>query len=241
MNDRSGIEVGNGICMDSDTWRFGEAAKHFDEHIAQSVPRCQEQREFIAGLARFFLHEGAQAYEIGVSTGRTAEAILSRVPGRQVNYTGIDLAPEMVAFARRNLQSDPRFSAVCADALQFAYQPAALIVSYYTLQFLPLTARQTLLARLYGSLQAGGALLMYEKTLGAASKLQDLLAQLYHEFKSQQGLDAAAILNKERALQGVAMPLTLEDNLALLKRTGFAAVEIVFREHCFAGFLALKD
>lgn len=84
-------------------------------------------------------------------------------------------------------------------------------------------------------------MVMYEKTLGGAARQQDILAQLYHEFKSQQGLSAAAILNKERALQGVAMPLSLEDNQAMLKRVGFTEVEIVFREHCFAGFLALKD
>lgn len=240
MNERNDMQVGTDITLCGDTWRFAQAAQNFDEHIAQSVPYCQEQRAYIASLARFFLHEGALAYELGVSTGRTAQAVLSRVQGRNLRYVGIDLEAEMVAQARANLAEDKRFSAVAGDVQNFPYEPSALVISYYTLQFLPPGQRPNLLRRLYENLEPGGALVLYEKTLGADSRVQDAFAQIYHEFKTAQGLGADAILNKERALQGVARPWTLEDNRAELQRAGFDAVEIVFRAYCFAGFLALK-
>ncbi len=240
MNEGKDLPVGTDITMSGDTWRFGPAARNFDEHIAQSVPHCQEQRTYIASLARFFLHEGALAYELGVSTGRTAQAVLSRVQGRNLRYIGIDLEPEMVAQARANLAEDRRFSALAGDVLNFPYEPSALVISYYTLQFVPPAQRPKLLHRLYENLEPGGALVLYEKTLGADPRVQDAFAQIYHEFKAAQGLSPEAILNKERALQGVARPWTLESNRAELLRAGFDAVEIVFRAYCFAGFLALK-
>ncbi len=240
MNEGKGMQVGTDITMSGDTWRFAQAAQNFDEHIAQSVPYCHEQRAYIASLARFFLHEGALAYELGVSTGRTAQAVLSRVQGRTLRYVGIDLEPEMVAQARSNLAEEKRFSAVAGDVLSFAYEPSALVISYYTLQFLPPAQRPGLLHRLYESLEPGGALVLYEKTLGNDSRVQDAFAQVYHEFKAAQGLSPEAILNKEHALQGVARPWTLDENRAELQRAGFDAVEIIYRAYNFAGFLALK-
>ena len=235
------MEMGNGIELEEDTWQFSQAAAHFDEHIKQSVPNCEEQRKYVAALARFFLHQDGRAYELGVSTGRTAEAVLARMPGRKIQYIGLDLEPEMVAKARVNLAGDPRFIAACANVLDYAFEPAALVISYYTFQFLPPVRRPKLLRRLWETLEPGGALVVYEKTLGSDPKVQCIFSEIYHEFKAQQGLSADAILNKERSLQGVAQPMTLEENFAQLRNAGFETVEIIFRSFCFAGFLAVKD
>jgi tRNA (cmo5U34)-methyltransferase len=235
------MEVGNQIRLQSETWSFADAIEHFDAHILQSIPACQEQREFIAALAKFFLFAGARVYEIGVATGTLAQAVLAAAPERRFDYIGLDIEPAMVAQARERLADDSRFSAVLADASDYAFVSPSLVLSYYTLQFLPLEQRMLLLQRLRQALTPGGALIMYEKTLGEDARVQDMLTQLYYDFKSQQGLDAEAILNKAVALRGVAMPLSLNGNQALLKAAGFATVEIIFRSHCFAGYLALRE
>lgn len=235
------MNVGTGIQLPADTWNFADAVKSFDEHIAQSVPHCQEQRDYVAALSRFFLHENARIIEIGVSTGRTALAILDRVSGRSITYQGIDVEPGMVATAQRNLADDPRFSASVADAVGFDFASCALVVSYYTLQFIPRRERRTLLRRIFAALEPGGAFILYEKTLAGTARAQDAVDQLYREFKAGQGLTAEEIFMKARSLQGVADPLTVEGNRDELLAAGFADVELIFRSHCFAGFLALKS
>lgn len=235
------MDVGSRITLSSDHWRFADAVDNFDEHILQSIPHCQEQREFIAGLARFFLHEGATAYEIGVSTGALARAVLSRIPHRPCRYVGLDVVPGMVEAARRTLAGDPRFEAAEADALAYPFEPAALVLSYYTLQFIPLAERVRLVRRIHQTLQPGGAFVLYEKTLGGNALVQDVLTQMYFEFKGRQGLDAAAILNKAASLQGVAMPISFDANRSMLREAGFATVEVVYRAYSFAGFLAIKE
>lgn len=234
------MDVGNQISLQHETWSFAEAIDHFDEHILRSIPNCQEQREYIAAMARFFLHAGSLAYEIGVSTGGLARAVLQRLPERSLRYIGLDVEHDMVAAARRNLSQDPRFEAVLGNAVDFHFEEHALLISYYTLQFIPLKQRQSLLERIYRALAPGGACILYEKTMGEDARVQDMLTQLYFDFKAQQGLSAEAILNKAVALRGVSMPLSLEENRELLHQAGFKTVEIVYRAYSFAGYLALK-
>jgi tRNA (cmo5U34)-methyltransferase len=235
------VDVGNNIMLTGDSWNFADSVESFEDHIAQSIPHCQEQREFIAGLARFFLHGNATAYEIGVATGALARAVLARVPQRDCRYIGLDRVPGMIERARRGLAGDPRFQAIEADALDFPFDNAALILSHYTLQFIPLPERAALLGRLHAVLRPGGALVIYEKTLGGDARVQDILTQMYFEFKARQGLSAEVIINKAHALQGVAMPISFEDNLRQLRAAGFTRIEVIYRAYAFVGFLAIKE
>lgn len=235
------MDVGTGIELSSDTWNFGQSAPSFDAHIVQSVPHCQEQRDYVADLSRYFLHEGAEAIEVGVSTGRTAEAVLGRVRGRRIRYTGIDVEPRMVRMAMDHLAYDDRFEAVLGDAVTYDFTGASLVISYYTLQFVPWSVRQATLARISRGICHGGALILYEKTLANSARVQQMLDQLYCEFKTSQGLSAEAIAGKAKSLQGVADPMSLEQNRRMLVDAGFGTVETIFRSHCFSGFLAVKE
>ena len=235
------MDVGDGIHLAGQSWNFDEAAGSFDRHVIRSVPQLEEQREYVARLARFFLHRNARAYELGVSTGRLAEAVLRHSADRRLSYVGIDISDEMVRRAQENLGSDPRFSAEAADILSYRFEPASLVLSYYTLQFVPVARREELLRKIYSALTDGGALLLYEKTLASHPLVQDLLGQLYVDFKLGHGFSSDEIFNKAKSLQGVADPRSSDWNKALLRRCGFAIVESIFRNHCFEGFLAIKE
>jgi tRNA (cmo5U34)-methyltransferase len=234
------FNVGTEIGLSHETWSFAEAIENFDDHILQSVPNCQQQREYIASLSRFFLHGNARVYEIGVSTGELAKTVLERTPERHLEYIGLDVEPSMIEKATQRLQQDPRFKALCTNAVEHTFEHPALVISYYTLQFIPLLERKKLLTRIFESLEPGGALILYEKTLGENAQVQDMISQLYFDFKSEQGLSSESILNKALALRGVSMPLSLEENRQLLQTTGFKNIEIIYRAYAFAGYLALK-
>ena len=238
------LQVGTDIALNQETWSFADALEQFDEHILQSVPNCQQQREYIASLSRFFLHANARVYEIGVSTGGLAEVVLERTPERNLSYIGLDVEASMVHKANQRLSHDKRFQAVCANAVEYPFDqpdPPTLVISYYTLQFVPRPERKRLLKRIFDALAPGGALILYEKTLGEDAQIQDMLTQLYFDFKSEQGLSADSILNKAIALRGVSMPLSLSGNQQLLQETGFSSVEMIYRAYCFAGYLAIKN
>lgn len=235
------MNVGDGIELTGDSWAFDEAVANFDQHVIRSVPQLAEQRELVARLARFFLHQDARVYELGVSTGRLAEAVLRYSADRKISYVGLDISTAMVRQAQANLAADPRFTAETSDILDYPFEPAALVLSYYTLQFVPVGEREPLLRRIYSALNSGGALVLYEKTLAAHPLVQDLMGQLYAGFKLEQGFSPDEIFNKAKSLQGIADPRSSDWNKALLRRCGFGIVETIFRNHCFEGYLAIKE
>ena len=66
------------------------------------------------------------------------------------------------------------------------------------------------------------------------------MAQLYIEFKLDQGFDQVEILGKQRSLKGVLEPFSTQGNIDLLKRAGFSDIMTIMKSVSFEGFLAIK-
>ena len=127
-----------------------------------------------------------------------------------------------------------------ADILLFDYEPCDLIVSCYTIQFVPPRVRQDLMTKIYQSLNWGGAFLFFEKIRAPDARFQDLCTGIYTDFKLENGFSEAEIVNKARSLKGVLEPFSTEGNLDLMRRAGFVDIMTVMKYVPFEGFLAIK-
>ena len=74
----------------------------------------------------------------------------------------------------------------------------------------------------------------------ADARFQDMMVNLYTDFKIDQGYDNDEIVGKTRSLKGVMEPFSTQGNLDLLKRAGFVDMMTVQKYVCFEGFLAIK-
>jgi tRNA (cmo5U34)-methyltransferase len=111
---------------------------------------------------------------------------------------------------------------------------------YYALQFVPPKFRQSMLDEIYQALNWGGALLQFEKVRGPDARFQDIMTQMYTEYKITQGYSSEDILAKSRSLKRILEPFSTEGNLDLLSRAGFNDIMTVQKYVCFEGFLAIK-
>lgn len=236
--------VGDGLKAANANWSFGgEVAEGFDEHVSRSVPFYNEGHELVCALSDFFIKRDSVVYEVGCSTGaltcKLAEHNKAKADAR---FVGIDIEPEMVARAEKRKAGLKLKSAafVVDDILIHDYEPADMIVAYYTIQFVRPSARQAFIDRLYQSLHWGGALVMFEKVRGPDARFQDIATTLYADYKLQQGYTPEEIVSKTRSLKGVLEPFSTEGNLGLLQRAGFVDVMTVMKYVCFEGFLAIK-
>ena len=115
-----------------------------------------------------------------------------------------------------------------------------LILSLYTLQFLPLWKRKQVLQRIYKGLVEGGAFILVEKIRAENSMFEDIWTDLYWDFKQDSGLNEQQVIKKSQSLRGVLMPLTLSENLRLLSDTGFQCMDTFIKWNNFAGIIAVK-
>ena len=65
------------------------------------------------------------------------------------------------------------------------FKKSSLITSFYTMQFIPPSNRQIIFDNIYKNLKWGGAFLLFEKVRAPDARFQDLITQLYNEYKNK--------------------------------------------------------
>ena len=81
---------------------------------------------------------------------------------------------------------------------------------------------------------------MYEKVRANDARFQDIISNLYMEYKLEQGYEAEEIISKAKSLKGVLEPFSTEGNIDMLKRAGFVDILSVQKYMNFEGFLVIK-
>lgn len=236
--------VGDGLHAANARWTFGgEVAHQFDEHVRKSVPFYSEGHELICAISDFFVKDDSIVYEIGCSTGTlTCKLAEHNKAVTGARFIGLDVEPEMLAVAEERRATMALYNTrfILDDVLLHEFEPADMIVAYYTVQFIRPSERQRLIDKFYASLRWGGALLMFEKVRGPDARFQDIATSLYSDYKLAQGYTPEHIVSKARSLKGVLEPFSTQGNIDLMRRAGFVDIMTVMKYVCFEGFFAIK-
>lgn len=234
--------VGQKIKAANAGWTFGENVPDtFVDHIKLSVPLYEKGHDLVCQVSDFFVHHDSIVYEIGTSTGELLRKLAERQKGKpEARFIGMDVEPAMVKAARAHCSGLDTIKIVHEDARVAEMAKADMIISYYTMQFIPPRNRQELFDKIYDRLNWGGALVIFEKVRAPDARFQDLIMQLYNEFKIENGFTSEEIVEKSRSLKGVMEPFSTQGNIDLMKRAGFKDVVSIQKFLCFEGFLAIK-
>lgn len=234
--------VGENIMAGEASWNFGgDVPEAFSGHIRKSVPFYDIGHDLVCKISDFFVKDGSLCYELGVSTGILFNKLIERHKHRpHVQWVGIDREVNMIARAKKTIPKRTNVKLVVDDICTYDYQKSDLVVSYYTMQFIPPHVRQEMFNRIYNCLNWGGAFILFEKVRASDARFQDIMQLLYTDFKLEQDYSPDEIIAKARSLKGVMEPFSTQGNLDLFKRAGFVDVMSVFKYVCFEGFLAIK-
>jgi tRNA (cmo5U34)-methyltransferase len=109
-----------------------------------------------------------------------------------------------------------------------------------TLQFVRPLYRERIMRQIAGGVREQGCLILIEKLTSEDTLFNRLFIQNYYDFKRRNGYSETEIAQKREALENVLIPYRLEENVDLLKASGFRSVECFFRWYNFCGLIALK-
>lgn len=228
--------------MSSD-WKFDkEVAPIFDGHVREHVPMYEEIHRFITNMSAWFTDSETSFYDIGTSTGQVIANIKNAYPRKFSRYVGIDMSEDMCEIANKRFLSEDDVEIVHGDVLSetFEMKNANIITSVLTLMFIPINKRQGMVDKCYEALNSGGAFLLVEKVVGNSVKINEIWSELYHEIKLENGVSAEGVFKKSKAIRGVLKPLSVEENIEILKKSGFNEVDIFIKWGSFVGFIAIK-
>ena len=94
--------------------------------------------------------------------------------------------------------------------------------------------------RIYKSLNPGGGFILVEKIRSSDPQFEDILNQLYFDFKLRQNLSEKEILKKAKSLRSSMFLYNKEKTTKLIKKVGFSRQEVFFKCFNFIGYIILK-
>ena len=215
----------------------------FQDMVARSIPGYQTIINHTGELADRFVQMNTNCYDLGCSLGASTLSIRERIEDRQATIYAVDNSQAMLdkfASALTSQVSSTLTHLVKADICDIDITNASLVVMNFTLQFVPLEQRVALIEKIYQGLNPGGCLVISEKLHFEPPSLNELLCQLHHQFKREQGYSDLEISQKRDSIENVLIPETLEDHIDRLKSCGFDSTSAWFQCYNFGSLVAIK-
>lgn len=219
-------------------------ARVFKDMINRSVPGYQTVLGMLGVFAKHYIQPDSAVYDLGCSLGASTIVLRQNTLHPTSRIVAVDNAPAMVERCRENLARSPSAittKVICGDIRDISFEPCSLVSLNFTLQFLPIADRLTLLTQLYNTLQPGGALVIAEKIAMPNASEQAWSTDLHHAFKKANGYSDLEVAQKRNALENVLIPETAIDHHQRLSAAGFQEIHCWFQCLNFSAFIAIKD
>lgn len=221
-----------------------EVVRVFPDMIKRSVPGYQTIINMTGQLAALYAKPGSNCYDLGCSLGASSLAMASAIQEGGCRIVAVDNSPAMIHHCEKLLntrQSRLPVQLIESDIQDIEIANASVVVLNFTLQFVPLAQRDSLMRNIAAGLLPGGILVLSEKVAFEDIQHQHLMEKLHHDFKRAQGYSDLEISQKRTALEDVLIPETLTIHRTRLKNAGFRAVDVWFQCFNFASIIAIKD
>jgi tRNA (cmo5U34)-methyltransferase len=233
-----------GEIPDEKQWVFdSQVANVFDDMAARSIPGYHSTQQLSVSLARQFAQTNSIIIDVGSATGTTMIALAQGLQDKSIQIIGVEPSEPMRMIALdkcKQAKVDHLTNVVAGTAESLEFENASLVLFNYTLHFVPRSLRQGVLDKVFKGLRQGGLVILAEKLNYTDSKTAAGIRKAYYRFKALNGYSEREILEKEHALQNVLCPLTLSENLQLLRDAGFSKVEVAFTAPPFATMIGWK-
>ena len=190
-------------------------AEVFDDMLERSVPLYRECQGLTVNWCKRLATPNRCVYDLGCSTGSLLLLLAKSIPTiPRVPLIGVDNSAAMLSKARGKLNNFPNsvdFIKANLDA-SFSFKDSCVIVMNYTLQFIPVENRATLLKKIYESLVPGGGFILNEKVLSENELLGETFVEMHHDFKKGHGYSKMEISKKRDALEKRSRPAKTKQN-----------------------------
>ena len=217
-----------------------EVALVFDDMLQRSIPFYKENLKLQIEILKNLLKKEDLIIDLGSSTGTFLIELSKQIDN--LNLIGIDSSDAMVKKAKAKAKAFASYAKfIKADFLDYDLSNSKAIIANYTIQFIRPLKREKLIQKIYNSLENEGVFLMSEKLITENKKLNKIMIDLYYQYKKQKGYSEYEISQKREALENVLIPYTMQENIQMLKNTGFKDIDVIFRWNNFATFIAFKN
>jgi len=215
----------------------------FPDMISRSVPGYNTIIDTIGRLSQTYVQANTNVYDLGCSLGAATLAMRQSIKAPDCKIIGVDSSSAMVERCRIHVNAfkgQTPVEIVEGNILETEFSNASMIVLNFTLQFIEPELRQKLLQKIYQGLNKGGLLVLSEKVASDDQLCNELLIDLHHDFKRDNGYSDLEIAQKRTALENVMKTDTLDTQVSRLRSAGFEHITPWFQCFNFNSIVAIK-
>jgi tRNA (cmo5U34)-methyltransferase len=211
---------------------FDGPVPKFDDHIRKSIPTVDAMYDLCHALTHALSQECTRVVDLGCSTGRFLRDTPKR---RNTSYVGVD-------FVDWKWKKTPRVTFKHDDVLTFLRdgeaKAASVVLSLFTLQFMPFSEREEVIRRVADGLVYGGIFILAEKVHLPSAGVSEVVERNLVEWKRKNFTDAE-ILDKSVKLASSMRRDTFE-SLYELMQEHFETVNVVWANGAFVCMVGTK-
>jgi tRNA (cmo5U34)-methyltransferase len=228
--------------LGDEPFRFDAAvAEVFPDMLRRSIPGYAATLDAIGSLAARHVVAGTNCYDLGCSLGAATLAMRQGIRADGCRIIAVDSSEAMVDRCKTAVAGAADIEVRLADILDVKIENASMVVMNYTLQFITIDARESILKRIFEGLLPGGLLLLSEKVVDEDPRMEELLVDLHHEHKRRNAYSELEISRKRTALENVLIPETVAAHKLRLANAGFAHAAVWLRFFNFVSVVAIKQ
>jgi len=217
-----------------------DVASVFDDMLNRSVPFYKEVLDLTSSFVLKYVKENSTIYDLGCSTASTLIHI-AKHSKYNLNLIGIDNSEAMLKRAYLKTKAfGLDIKLLNQDIFDVKLQNSSVIISNYTLQFIRPLQRETLIKKIYNSLDSNGIFIFSEKVITENKTLNKHYIDKYYEFKKDQGYSEFEISQKRESLENILIPYSYEENKKMILDAGFKHFDCIFKWVNFSTFIAIK-
>ena len=210
------------------TFKDKEIANNFDEHVREQLPWYDFATSSITHIARHYVQQDGNVYDLGASTGNIGNSIKSILKERNCSFTAIDNSAEMVS----------AYTCEYGDIIHhniedYKYKNFDFCTLFLTLMFVSPKAREELLDEFYNKCTVGGAIVIFDKEVNTDGYFGIVNYRLNLLEKVKSRTNYKDIIDKELSLSGIQRPL---DKKTLQKYNA----KLFFKFSNFVGYIIEK-
>jgi tRNA (cmo5U34)-methyltransferase len=211
--------------------------------LKRSIPGYASTISMIGVIADRFFQQGTNCYDLGSSLGAATLAVRRKIDGKEGKIFAVDNSKEMIERSKEYIEADKSQTPVeliCGDVRDVAIKNASIVILNFTLQFISPNDRMELLQKIYDGLLPGGIVLISEKIKFEDKSEDELMIDLYYDFKRLNGYSELEISQKRDALENVMIVDTLNTHQSRAKKCGFNSFYLWFRTFNFISYFLIK-
>ena len=217
-------------------------SKDYDLDIIDTIPYYESFHDESLKLIRTILNEPDIWLDTGCGTGTLVQKALEEFDN--TNFILADPSPEMLNIVRNKLSQQfidrlKILEPVETGNIIIESKPD-VITAIQSHHYMSLNERLEATKNCYGLLKHDGVYITFENVRPTTSSGIKIGKEYWKNFQVSRGRDQKEVEIHLKRFDVEYFPITIEEHISLLKKSGFNVVEIFWRSYMQAGFYCIK-